>query len=100
MSIKVRIPTQLRALVGGAGEVEVEGATVGDALKALDASYPGFRRAASSTRSGKPAPVSSTCSWGEEEHQVSSRAWVLPSPLVPWSRSCPPSRRPVAHFSP
>ena len=42
MSIKVRIPTQLRALVGGAGEVEVEGATVGDALKALDASYPGF----------------------------------------------------------
>ena len=42
MSIKVRIPTQLRPLVGGAGEVEVEGATVGDALKALDASYPGF----------------------------------------------------------
>jgi molybdopterin synthase sulfur carrier subunit len=42
MSIKVRIPTQLRALVGGSGEVEVEGATVGDALKALDASYPGF----------------------------------------------------------
>ena len=42
MSIKVRIPTQLRALAGGAGEVEVEGATVGDALKALNASYPGF----------------------------------------------------------
>ena len=42
MSVKVRIPTQLRALAGGAGEVEVEGATVGDALKALDASHPGF----------------------------------------------------------
>jgi molybdopterin converting factor small subunit len=42
MSVKVRVPTQLRALAGGAGEVEVEGATVGDALKALDAAYPGF----------------------------------------------------------
>jgi len=42
MSVKVRIPTQLRALAGGAGEVEVEGATVGDALKALDAAHPGF----------------------------------------------------------
>ena len=42
MSIKVRIPTQLRSLAGGAGEVEVEGATVGDALKALDAAHPGF----------------------------------------------------------
>jgi molybdopterin synthase sulfur carrier subunit len=42
MSIKVRIPTQLRSLAGGVGEVEVEGATVGDALKALDAAHPGF----------------------------------------------------------
>jgi molybdopterin synthase sulfur carrier subunit len=42
MSIKVRIPTQLRSLAGGTGEVEVEGATVGDALKALDAAHPGF----------------------------------------------------------
>jgi molybdopterin converting factor small subunit len=42
MSVKVRIPTQLRSLAGGAGEVEVEGETVGDALKALDASHPGF----------------------------------------------------------
>ncbi|MGH9105868.1 MAG: MoaD/ThiS family protein [Acidimicrobiales bacterium] len=42
MSVKVRIPTQLRPLAGGAGEVEVEGATVGDALKALDAAHPGF----------------------------------------------------------
>jgi sulfur-carrier protein len=42
MSLSVRIPTQLRTFTGGAGEVEVEGATVGDALKALDAAYPGF----------------------------------------------------------
>ena len=42
MSVRVRTPTQLRPLAGGAGEVEVDGATVGEALKALDASYPGF----------------------------------------------------------
>ena len=42
MSVKVRIPTQLRPLAGGAGEVEVEGGTVGDALKALDSTHPGF----------------------------------------------------------
>ena len=42
MSIKVRIPTQLRTLTGGAGEVSVEGSTVGEALKALDAAHEGF----------------------------------------------------------
>ena len=42
MSLSVRIPTQLRTLTGGAGEVQVEGATVGEALKALDAAHPGF----------------------------------------------------------
>jgi sulfur-carrier protein len=42
MSVKVRIPTQLRTLTGGAGEVAVEGPTVGDVLKALDAAHPGF----------------------------------------------------------
>jgi sulfur-carrier protein len=42
MTVKVRIPTQLRSLAGGAGEVTVEGVTVGDALKALDSSHPGF----------------------------------------------------------
>jgi molybdopterin synthase sulfur carrier subunit len=42
MSIKVRIPTQLRTLTGGAGEVTVEGSTVGAVLKALDAGHPGF----------------------------------------------------------
>ncbi len=42
MSVTVRIPTQLRQLSGGASEVEVEGSTVSEALKALDAAHPGF----------------------------------------------------------
>ena len=42
MSVTIRIPTQLRTLTGGTGEVPVEGATVGEALKALDAAHPGF----------------------------------------------------------
>jgi len=42
MSVKVRIPTQLRTLTGGSGEVVVEGTTVGEALKALDAAHVGF----------------------------------------------------------
>jgi len=42
MAVTIRIPTQLRALAGGAGEVSVEAATVSDALKALDAQHAGF----------------------------------------------------------
>jgi molybdopterin converting factor small subunit len=42
MSVTVRVPTQLRTLTGGTGEVPVDGSTVGEALKALDAAYPGF----------------------------------------------------------
>ena len=42
MSISIRVPAQLRTLTGGAGEVAVEGSTVGEALKALDAAHPGF----------------------------------------------------------
>ena len=42
MAVTVRIPTQLRNLSGGASEVAVEGATVADALAALDATHPGF----------------------------------------------------------
>ena len=42
MSVKVRIPTQLRTLTGGVGEVSVEGSTVGEALKALDVAHTGF----------------------------------------------------------
>lgn len=42
MSVTVRIPTTLRPLAGGSSEVEVEGGTVGDVLKALDSAHPGF----------------------------------------------------------
>jgi sulfur-carrier protein len=42
MSAKVRIPTQLRPLAGGASEVSLDGATVHDLLKSLDAAHPGF----------------------------------------------------------
>jgi len=40
--VTVRIPTQLRTLSGGAGEVAVDATTVAEALKALEAQYPGF----------------------------------------------------------
>ena len=42
MSVKVRIPTQLRTLSGGASEIAVTGDTVADVLQALDAAHPGF----------------------------------------------------------
>lgn len=42
MSVTVRIPTQLRTLTGGAGEVALEGSTVGQVLRALDGAHPGM----------------------------------------------------------
>lgn len=42
MAVIVRVPTQLRSLTGGSGEVSVDGGTVGDALAALDARHPGL----------------------------------------------------------
>ena len=39
----VRIPTQLRPLTGGLGEVTVEGDTVGASIAALEVLHPGFR---------------------------------------------------------
>ncbi|MDE3086634.1 MAG: MoaD/ThiS family protein [Acidobacteriota bacterium] len=42
MSVTVRIPTQLRTLTGGAGELALEGTSVGEVLKALDAAHPGM----------------------------------------------------------
>lgn len=42
MAVTVRIPTQLRPLAGGASEVGVEGSTVAEVLKALEAAHPGF----------------------------------------------------------
>ncbi len=41
MSVSIRVPTQLRTLTGGEAQIFVEAATVGDALKALDAAHPG-----------------------------------------------------------
>jgi sulfur-carrier protein len=38
----IRVPTQLRPLAGGASEVRVEGGTVAEVLRGLDASHPGF----------------------------------------------------------
>jgi len=42
MAVTVRIPTQLRTLSGGASEVPIDGSTVAEVLKALDAAHPGF----------------------------------------------------------
>lgn len=42
MPVTVRIPTQLRSLCAGASEVALEGATVSDLLRGLDAAHPGF----------------------------------------------------------
>ncbi|MBC8365401.1 MAG: MoaD/ThiS family protein [Actinobacteria bacterium] len=42
MAVTIRIPTTLRPLTAGAGEVEVEGATVGEALVSLEVTHPGF----------------------------------------------------------
>lgn len=41
-TITVRVPTQLRSLTGGAGEVPIDGDDVGAVLKGLDVEYPGF----------------------------------------------------------
>lgn len=41
---KVRIPTPLRTLTGGAAEVEVTGATVKEALDDLDKNHPGMKQ--------------------------------------------------------
>jgi sulfur-carrier protein len=43
MSITVKIPAQLRGVTGGASEVEVEGATVGEALDAVFDQHQGLR---------------------------------------------------------
>ena len=43
MTVTVRIPTQLRELSGGAGEVALEPGTLAEVLVALDAAHPGFQ---------------------------------------------------------
>ena len=42
MSVTVRIPTQLRELTSGEGEVVVEAQTVREAIERLDKAHPGI----------------------------------------------------------
>ena len=42
MSVKVRLPSQLRALVGGSAEVVVEASDVRGAIEAVETQYPGL----------------------------------------------------------
>jgi len=42
MNVTVKIPTPLRPITGGLGEIKMDAATVGDLLKQLDAQYAGF----------------------------------------------------------
>jgi MoaD family protein len=43
VAVKVKIPAQLRAATGGEGEVEVQGATVGEALDAVFDAHEGLK---------------------------------------------------------
>jgi molybdopterin converting factor small subunit len=40
--IRVVLTGNLRRLIGGAGEIEIEAATIGQLFRALDARYPGI----------------------------------------------------------
>ncbi len=43
MTVAVRIPTPLRKLTGGADEVNIEGATIGELIDNLEAVHPGMK---------------------------------------------------------
>ena len=43
MAVQIKIPTPLRKLTGGADVVEVDAATAGAALDALEAKHPGIK---------------------------------------------------------
>lgn len=43
MAITVRIPTPLRTLTGGADEVAIDGATVGQLIDNLEKKHPGIK---------------------------------------------------------
>ena len=43
MSVTLTVPTVLRSLTNGNKNVEVDGATVGELLDALEADHPGFK---------------------------------------------------------
>lgn len=42
MSVTIRVPTTLRTLTAGESQVQVEAATVKEALDALETAHPGF----------------------------------------------------------
>jgi sulfur-carrier protein len=41
-NVTVKIPTPLRPITGGKSDVKIEGATVGEVLRKLDAQFKGF----------------------------------------------------------
>ena len=43
MSVKVKVPTQLRSLTDGAGEVQASGAKVSELIDDLESRHPGMR---------------------------------------------------------
>ncbi len=43
MAVVVRVPTPLRRLTNGQGEIEVEASTIREAIEKLEEQYPGFR---------------------------------------------------------
>lgn len=43
MAVTVRIPTPLRRIANGQGEVQIEAKTVREAIEKLDAMFPGFK---------------------------------------------------------
>jgi sulfur-carrier protein len=43
MAVKVRIPTTLRPITGGASQVELEAGTLREVLDRLNDAHPGFR---------------------------------------------------------
>jgi molybdopterin synthase sulfur carrier subunit len=43
VSVKVKIPTQLRNLTGGEAEVQADGSTIGDLVIDLESKHPGFK---------------------------------------------------------
>jgi molybdopterin converting factor small subunit len=93
MSVTVRIPTQLRELTSGEGEITVEAATVREAIDQLDAAHPGIGERLLDDSGNCDA--SSTSSWPTRT-SASSKVSTLP-PLVRRFRSCRPS--PAADFS-
>ena len=43
MSVRVKIPTQLRQLTDGSDEVTVDGRTIAEIIEQLEAAHPGMR---------------------------------------------------------